>query len=225
MEKTFVVERSFRFGLLLIVVLLFMVSVTPVRADTLTIGGVINQSVQDGTGPAENNPDLNHISDGDFYTVSFSFTGSVTSPGLYQLTGLSFSTAGGVVEKDFSSGSLLIAQSGASSVFSLFGCLLTGSACNQGNELDLNFLIQSADLNANNAVPLAIAGLLPLDLLEDDGVTDIHGTVTRYSNSSVAAVPEPSSFLMLWSGAASLGLLRTKKWFGKRITTTSSTAL
>src|SRR4051794_9067629 len=131
MKKNFVVERSFRFGLLLIVLFLSLVTVTPVRADTLTIGGLINQSVQDGTGPAENNPGLNQISDGDLYTVSFSFSGSVTTPGLYQVTGLTFSTGGGVVENAFGSGTLSITQSGASSVFSLFGCLATGSSCNQ----------------------------------------------------------------------------------------------
>jgi hypothetical protein len=45
-----------------------MACVTSLHADTLTIGGAINQSTQDGTGPAVNNPSLNNISDGDSTT-------------------------------------------------------------------------------------------------------------------------------------------------------------
>ena len=38
----------------------------------------------------------------------------------------------------------------------------------------------------------------PLDLLEDDGITDIHGTITSYSYTGpVSAVPEPSLTVLL----------------------------
>jgi hypothetical protein len=39
-------------------------------AEEITFGGEITQSTQDGTGPAVNNPSLNGIKDGDFYTMT-----------------------------------------------------------------------------------------------------------------------------------------------------------
>ena len=46
-------------------------------ADTISSSGMINQSTQDGTGPAANNPDLNNIQDGEAYTVTLDFSSSI----------------------------------------------------------------------------------------------------------------------------------------------------
>jgi hypothetical protein len=62
-----------------------------------------------------------------------------------------------------------------------------------GNQLDGNFSIAAAGLNSQNVAATGM-GLAPLDLLEDDGVTDIHGSVTSYSET---AVPEPSSLVIM----------------------------
>src|SRR5207244_13233092 len=61
------------------------------RGATITFGGNIIQSTQDGTGPAVNNPSLNNIQDLMPYTVTLGFAGSITAPGTYDLTGLTFS--------------------------------------------------------------------------------------------------------------------------------------
>jgi hypothetical protein len=34
-------------------------------------------------------------------------------------------------------------------------------------------------------------------MLEDDGITDIHGSITSYSQTGAAAVPEPSTLALL----------------------------
>jgi hypothetical protein len=47
----------------------------------------------------------------------------------------------------------------------------------------------------------------PLDLLENDGATDIHGSITSYSNTgSVNAVPEPSPDVLLACVLAALAV-------------------
>lgn len=205
------VEFSLKLGLGLFVLLLCMAWAAPLHADVIAISGTINQSTEDGTGPAENNPSLNDIKDGELYTFSLDFTGSITAPGTYDLTGSSllFSVAvAGAVESSFDFVSLTVAQSGGFDQLSILGCLTTGSACNQGNELDLNFTISSANLNGQNVAAQGDLNLLPLDLLEDDGVTDIHGLITTYSYTSAAAVPEPASFMLLASGLAAVALKR-----------------
>ncbi len=119
--------------------------------------------------------------DGAAYTVNLSFAGLINSPGTYDLTGsgalLNFPAAG-ATENNFDFISLTVAQSGSFNQVSILACLTTGSGCNQGNELDLNFMIPAASLNVMNVAAQNISGLLPLDLLEDDGVTDIQGSVT-----------------------------------------------
>ena len=61
-------------------------------ASTITFGGTITQSTQDGTGPAVNNSALNNIQDLQAYFVTLVFPGSITTPGIYNLTGgLTFS--------------------------------------------------------------------------------------------------------------------------------------
>ncbi len=187
--------------------------VASLRADTVTVAGTINQSIQDGTGPAVNNPSLNNILDGAAYTASLGFTGSITAPGTYDLTGSSllFSVpSAGAAENAFNAVSLTVAQSGGLDEISILGCLVTGSACNQGNELDLSFAISSTDLNTQNVFAQEIPGLLPLDLLEDDGVTDIHGLATNYSYASASPVPEPAGSAFAAAGLIVAGLIFAK---------------
>lgn len=200
---------TFQFGLGPAAALLLLFCLAPLRADTIIIGGAINQSTQDGTGPAVNNPNLNNIMDDDVYTFELSFLGPITSPGTYDLAGLSalFAvTVPGVEESNFNSGSLTVGQSGGLDQIVILACLGTGSSCNQGNELDLSFSIPQAQLNSANTTPQGIVGLLPFDLLEDDGVTDIHGTVTSYSYGPLNVVPEPSPALISTFGFAAIVL-------------------
>jgi hypothetical protein len=168
-------------------------------ADQITFGGVISQSALDGTGPAVNNPTLNNILDGEAYTVAVTFTGSISSPGTYPLVGasLAFSDPSGPsAESGFDSVSLSVVPDGAFFDISLLGCLSTGSGCLLGNELDANFSIPAAGLNSQNVFAQAISGLTPLDLLEDDGITDIQGSAGAYSYVRQNPVPEPSSLLL-----------------------------
>ena len=198
----------------LAVAFLFVACVPSLNASVIAIGGIINQSIQDGTGPAVNNPGLNNIADGDAYLVNLSFTGSITSPGTYDLTGSSLSfhvAAAGAVENSFDFVSLTIAQSGSFDQVSMLACVTTGSACNQGNELDLNFVIPSTNLNSQNVAAQGIPGLLPLDLLEDDGATDIHGSVTNYSYVSASPVPEPTLFVLTACCFVAI-MLKRAKW-------------
>ena len=165
-------------------------------ADTITFGGSITQSTSDGTGPAVNNPDLNSIADGDQYVVTLDFSGSITAAGTYSLPGavLTFvdeTASPQINETSFNSVSFSVVPDGSRFDLSMLGCLSTGSGCLTGNELAVNFSIPAPGLNQTNAAAQAIFGLNPpVDLLEDDGVTDIQGSVTNYSYSSV---PEPSA--------------------------------
>jgi hypothetical protein len=185
-------------------------------ATTITVTGAITQSTSDGTGPAVNNPSLNSIADGDAYTLSLDFAGSIAGPGTYDLTGgsLVFSDlAASASESSFTSISLTVSPAGSSDDISLFGCLSTGSGCLVGNSLSLNFAIPSADLNSPSAPASAIFALSPpLDLLEDDGSTDIQGSVTSYSyTSAVSTTPEPTSIALYGSGLIALALKRLKR--------------
>jgi hypothetical protein len=196
-------RNAFKFGPWLIAVLLCGSSLTALHADTMTFSGTINQAVQDGTGPAVNNPTLNNILDDAPYTVSLTFNGSINSPGVYNLLDLNAAlNSGGAVENNFNSASVIVTQFGNFDQINALLCLASGSGCNQGNELDLSFMIPVTQLNGDNVAAQQIPGLLPLDLLEDDGVTDIQGSLTNYSYSppgTVSAVPEPSSLLLLAS--------------------------
>jgi hypothetical protein len=187
-------------------------------AGAITFTGLITQSTQDGTGPAINNPSLNNINDGDVYTVTLNFSGSISSPGTYPLAGATLlfnDPAAPASENGFNSVSLSVLPDGVFYDLSLLGCLSSGSGCTIGNELDANFKIPTAGLNAQNVAAQAIAGLNPpLDLLEDDGVTDIHGSVSQYSYTGPAAVPEPSEIvpLGLIFGLLALSRLRSQRF-------------
>lgn len=112
----------------------------------------------------------------------------------------------GAVESAFDSVSLTITQSGVSDQISLFACLSTGSGCNQGNELGLSFMIPAASLNNQNVAALGIPNLLPFDLLEDDGVTDIQGSIANYSYTQTSPVPEPASCVFAALGLVAVAL-------------------
>ncbi len=179
------------------------------RADVITFGGSITQSTQDGTGPAANNPDLNNIETGDLYTVTLDFAGSISGPGTYPLAAFSLlfqDSTHSVSESAFSSVSVSVIPDGSFYDFSMFACLTTGSDCGVGNSLSAFFQIPIAGLNSQNVAAQAAFGLTPLDLLEDDGVTDIQGTVDNYSY-----VPEPSMALPLIAMLAVLAWKRSRK--------------
>jgi hypothetical protein len=111
-----------------------------------------------------------------------------------------------VTETDFTSGILAVFTSGSNAGFGASGCVGSGSGCNQGNSLSLSFQIPLASLNTINIPAQAIAGINPLDLLEDDGVTDIQGNVHSASFDSTASVPEPSALLLVGLGLVGLAL-------------------
>ena len=146
-----------------------------------------------------NNPSLNNILDGDSYTAVLVFGGSIIAPGTYNLTGASLAfhdIAASASETGFNSVSLTVTANGSFDDIGLLGCLSTGSGCFFGNQMDANFQIAAASLTSANVSAGAIPLLTPsLDLLEDDGATDIKGSVTQYSY--VSAVPEPSPLILL----------------------------
>ena len=179
-------------------------------AGVITFGGAITQSTQDGTGPAANNSSLNNILDGDSWNVALAFDGAIPGPGTYSNlanASLTFSDpAAGANEASFGFISLTISEVFGLDQFSLLGCLTTGSACAAGNQLSATFEILAANLNSPGSVALGLDQPHPLDLLEDDGTTDIQGTITHYSYTAPPApAPEPSAAVLLGFGLALLG--------------------
>lgn len=185
-------------------------------ADTISFQGVITQSTADGTGPAINNPSLNGIADGDTFVVTLNFLGSLTSPGTYPLPGATLllnDTAAGINENGFGDLSITIAANGAFDDISFLGCLNSGSGCLIGNQLSSNFEIDGALLNSQNVPASTIFGLNPsLDLLEDDGSTDIQGSVNLYSYRGIVQnpIPEPATATMLCAGLLAIALRRLR---------------
>jgi hypothetical protein len=136
------------FRLLRAIVLMVSGVTLAVHADNITLTGTITQSQNDQPGnPAVNNPSLNNINDGNSYSATLNFTGSILLPGSYSLTGALFSDpTGPATENGFTSGTIVISQSSGVDTFSVQACL-TGFTCNTGNELDLNFTIAASGLN------------------------------------------------------------------------------
>ena len=92
---------------------------------------------------------------------------------------------------------------------------LTMTTTVNGNQLDASFRIPSASLNSLNVAAPGLDPPHPLDLLEDDGITDIHGSITSYSyTGSASVVPGPASLAMLSGGLAVL--LAAKRSISKR---------
>lgn len=174
-------------------------------AGVITIGGTILQSTSDGTGPAVNNPAFNSIQDSDSYTITLDLTGSafstITGPGFYDLAGGSLvlsDPSAPASETSFDAISLNVTANGTFDDLSLLGCLLTGSGCFVGNQLSANFEILATMLNSSNVTTTGLDQPHPLDLLEDDGITDIHGSITSFSGTpgSTSAVPEPATAML-----------------------------
>jgi hypothetical protein len=180
-------------------------------ADSVAFSGLITQSTADGTGPAVNNPSLNNIADGDSFLVTLSFTGSITGPGTSSPPGATLmflDNTASVSETEFAgSTSVSVVSDGASYDLSMFGCLTTGNdGCLAGNFLSANFQIPMAGLNSLNVTAGIVPNLFPpLDLEEDDGTTDIQGSINSYSYSQA---PEPSSAALLFFGAAALAFAK-----------------
>ena len=187
-------------------------------AATISFGGKIIQSTQDGTGPAMNNPSLNNIKDQQAYTVTLAFAGSITAPGTYNLTGSSLMFAvptAPATESSFGFISLTVTANGGFDDLSLLACLTTGSGpCPPfvGNGMTANFRIPAAMLNSQSVTAIGLDQPHPLDLLEDDGTTDIHGSITSYSyTGSVSAVPEPGSAILL--GCSLIALVAWRRYW------------
>jgi hypothetical protein len=185
-----------------------------VAADTIVFQGVITQSTADGTGPAINNPALNSIADGDNFMATLNFIGAINSPGTYPLAGATLlfrDTSAGAIESDFGALSITISANGLFDDISLLGCLNSGSGCLLGNQLAANFEIDGGLLNSENVAAATIFGLSPAtDLLEDDGSTDIQGSVNLYSyrESEANQVPEPATVGIAFAGLLALAAMR-----------------
>ena len=201
-------------------VTILFAAVSTAVAGEISFSGVISQSTADGTGPAVNNPLLNNIADGDDYTITLDFPSAISEPDAFDpLDGavLAFTdSVAAAAENSFASVYLTVSLDSNPALYdvSLLGCLSTGSGCAVGNSLSTNFSVAAANFTSVGAPAGLIPGLFPsLDLLEDDGATDIQASVTSFSNSSPSgATPEPSSASLLASIAALLTLhsIRTK---------------
>ena len=166
-------------------------------ASTILLGGSITQSTADGTGPAVANPSLNNILDLEPYTITLDTAQSITAPGLYTLTGSSLVFAvpsAPAMESDFGTVTLSVAANGSFLDFNLLACL-SGADCTIGNFLSASFEIPASSVGQLGVTATGLDQPHPLDLLEDDGTTDIQGSVTTYSNTAPASAvtPEPSS--------------------------------
>lgn len=184
---------------------LLLLSLLPASASaSIIISGSITQSTADGTGPATNNPSLNNINDGQAFSITLANATPITGPGFYTFTGspLTFSVPSApAAESLFSTITLNVASSGSFDDFSLFACL-AGFDCSVGNSLSASFRIPAASIGALNVAAIGLDPPHPFELLEDDGITDLHGSISLYSNTSpgtttpTTTTPEPPSAVL-----------------------------
>jgi hypothetical protein len=164
-------------------------------ADSITVNGTITQDLVDSGATAVANQSLNQIRDGDGYNVVMSFSGVISSPGSYTLSSILFSDpAAGASESAFISGDMTIALASPMDQFSVLGCLVDAISCFQGNQLALNFQVPAVQLNQTGVTATFVPSLLPLDLLEDGGNSEIQGSINGYSyTGATSSTPEPST--------------------------------
>jgi hypothetical protein len=181
-------------------------------AGTITLGGVISQSTQDTGTPAVGNTSLNNILDGDAFSVVLNFTDPITSPGTFTTSVLFTDASATATESGFISGTMVITPSGALSQFAIVGCLIDASSCGTGNQLALDFQIPTTLLSQTGVSVQSIPALLPADLLEDGGSTDIQGGLSTYAytGSVGTATPEPSTAALTLLGIAT-GLVARRR--------------
>ncbi len=177
----------------------------------ITLGGTVTQSPQDGGATAVANPALNNVVDADAFTIQLSFAGPIGGPGAIPLTSVSFvDTTVSAYELGFISGTAVITTAGSMSQFAVVGCLISASSCLTGNQLALNFQVPTSSLTGSNISAQPIPALLAVDLLEDDGATEIQGTLSNYSYTGTTSTPEPSTLTMIAIGAGCLLLSRRR---------------
>jgi hypothetical protein len=191
----------------LVVLSLLFLSVA-LHADTITVRGVITQNALDTSRGSADNPSLDNVVDFEGYTIIITLAN-----GTFNATGASFFNPGASAFEDgFQSVSLTKTSAGGFDTFTVFGCL-NGYSCagNTGGQLDLTFKILSAELFASSASATGI-GTSPMQLLEDSGATDIHGSIDDYSfAASSTAVPEPTSVALLGSGLLAFACKRFRR--------------
>ena len=192
------------------------------QASTLTVGGTITQSTMDGTGPAIHTTSLNDILDGQSFEVTLVSAMPIDAPGFYNLTGasLAFSVPSAAASEGmFGATSLTLTQEGGYLDFSLYGCIADAD-CSIGNALSASFRIPAGSLGGNHVATTGLDEPHPFELLEDDGVTDLHGSISTYSNTALVTTPEPASSVLVGSallGTAALLCFRTGGFFNRRI--------
>ena len=186
---------------------------TGARASTLTVTGTITQSTMDGTGPAVHSPALNDIVDGQTFQVTLISATPISAPGFYDLTGSSLVFAvpsAAASEGKFGATSLSLTEDGGYLDFSLYGCLADAD-CSIGNALSASFSIPAGSLGGTSVAAIGLDAPHPFELLEDDGVTDLHGSISTFSNTALVTTPEPASGVLMATallGSAALACFR-----------------
>jgi hypothetical protein len=188
------------------------------RADTMTWGGTVDVA-QFLEGTAVQNPSLNGVRDGDPYTATLTFNGSISGPGNYDLTGatLLFSDpTAGATESSFVSENLSVTQDGSSYDLLLFACLSYGVCEYSGALTDIlysYFSIPASAINSTNVTAAPLPLFTPFVLGEDGGETEVFGSVTNYSysNGPLSSVPEPSETIPLIVGLAALSFRASRQ--------------
>lgn len=189
--------RLIRCRLACLVSIAALVAVVPCGG-AITFTGAITQGIAELGGAPVANPTLASVTIGDPFTVTLSLPVSPGDSGTYPLAAILFTdTLQNVSESAFISGTLIITTDGTTDYLTVLACLIDSVSCAAGNQLALNLTIPFGKTTAAGVSAGAVPGLLPLDLLEDNGLTDIHGAITTYAFSApAAATPEPATALL-----------------------------